>query len=254
MAGSIVSHSGPRVSAGEHAARRDAGTFSRAMIDARNYNRWILSTFEPFLGRSVMEVGIGHGGFADLIHERGLTYLGVDVDPALVEEASRARPEVAYVCADVTDPALPERVAGRGLDTVLCANVLEHIADDRGAVENMLSVVPPGGHVLLFVPAHPALYGGLDRLAGHLRRYDRGMLRRLAAVDHGRVRRLEFVNPLGGVAWWLNGWLPHRSLDGAAVNRQIELFDRYLLPVSRALTPLLRGVFGQSLVCVVERT
>jgi hypothetical protein len=36
-----------------------------AMSFARNYHKWILSEFLPFLGSSVAEVGAGTGNFFD---------------------------------------------------------------------------------------------------------------------------------------------------------------------------------------------
>jgi hypothetical protein len=43
------------------------------------------------------------------------------------------------------------------------------------------------------------------------------------------------------------------SLNDAAVNGQIALFDKYIVPVSRALDPLSRSFFGQSVTCVARR-
>jgi hypothetical protein len=117
----------------------------------------------------------------------------------------------------------------------------------------MLGLLVPGGRLLLLVPACPALYGDLDRLAGHHRRYRRRDLARLAAALPCRVRLLEHFNPLGGLGWWLNRFRRHRDLDSRGVNRQIVLFDRFLVPLSRALDPLTRNIFGQSLICVLEK-
>src|SRR5208282_5810985 len=134
----------------------------------------------------------------------------------------------------------------------LCCSVLEHIPEDGAAVKQLMSILPAGGHLLLYVPAFPALYTDLDRLAGHCRRYTRKSLAALVPAE-ADILRLDYVNPIGGLGWWLNGKVPHHSLDSSAVNGQIAVFDKYILPVSRLLTPLFRHVFGQSLICVLRR-
>jgi len=47
-----------------------AGRELEAMDDARNYHRWILRIFEPFLGAHLVEVGAGVGSFSKLILNR----------------------------------------------------------------------------------------------------------------------------------------------------------------------------------------
>ena len=61
-------------------------------------------------------------------------------------------------------------------DSVVCLNVLEHIADDRAALGAMSEIVVPGGVIVLLVPAFDALYGPIDRNLGHYRRYRRRSL------------------------------------------------------------------------------
>jgi len=227
--------------------------YSRAIEGATNYMRWILEGFGPYLGSSVVEIGVGHGGYRRHLPPRVERYLGLDVDAALVERARALHPDERFLQGDLMDPATVGVVSKEGYDTVLCVNVLEHIQDDRRAVAHLLSMLPAGGHLLLFVPAHPALYTDLDRLAGHHRRYTRDQVAGLFTPDLGSTRRLEYFNPIGGLGWWVNGLFPHRSLDSRIVNGQLDLFDKYVLPISRLTNRLTRSFFGQSLLCVVQK-
>ena len=90
-------------------------------------------------------------------------------------------------------------------------------------------------------------------LAGHFRRYNK--TRMLTAVDGvpGEVLSLRYFNPIGGLAWWINTFASHRSLDDDAINTQIRIFDRYVLPISKLVDPMTRDFFGQSLICVVRK-
>lgn len=226
-------------------------TFSSAMAAAGNYRRWQVDIFRPWLGESVLEVGIGDGGFRDLLGAR--EYVGLDLDAELIERARASRTGGDYVQADIEDPALPEALGGRRFDSVLCVNVLEHVPDDAAAVRNLAALLRPGGHLLLFVPAHPALYTEMDRLAGHHRRYRLAAVRALLPEGVDPVR-LYYLNPVGALGWWANKLARPSSLEDRQVRGQVMLFDRVALPVSRLLTPLTRRLFGQSVVCVARKS
>jgi SAM-dependent methyltransferase len=227
-------------------------TFSSSMEGARNYNRWVVSAFEPFFGRSLLEIGMGHGGFYDHLPPLD-AYVGLDIDDELVAHARARYPDRRFVQADVADPGLPDRLDGTRFDTVLCVNVLEHVQDDRAAVASLLRLIEPGGHLLIFVPAFRQLYTDLDRLAGHLRRYTKAEVAALADVSGAEIRRLEYFNPVGALGWWANGMKRHNSLESRAVTGQVAFFDTYVLPVSKMLNSVTRPEFGQSVVCAVRK-
>lgn len=241
--------SAPRLNDLTNAA--DAATFSFAMEGASNYARWIIDEFEPHLGTSVVEVGIGHGGYFDAL-PKGVRYRGVDINAELIDRARSMRPSLDYSVGDVTDPAWAATMVPA--DSVLCVNVIEHLQDDGIAVRNSLSVLKPGGHLLVFVPAMPFLYNDLDRLAGHYRRYTKATLGAILTASGAKIRRLDFFNPIGAIGWWANRWMSHRSLETSNVRAQVQVFDKVVLPVSRALNAVTRGFFGQSLIAVAQRT
>lgn len=226
-------------------------SYSVAIAEADNYTVWLLDTFSAYFGRRVLEVGLGHGAFRHRISDLDL-YVGIDIDRDSVAEAERANPRDMYRVMNIADTAAVQELARLSLDTVMCFNVLEHIDDESTAVANMVSVLRPGGHLLLFVPAFEGLYMALDRLAGHLRRYTRESLMRVLP-DEVAVLRLEYLNPIGGIGWWLNGFLRHRSLDSKLVSVQIRMFDRLVIPLSRALNPYTKQIFGQSVICVARK-
>ena len=228
-----------------------AHAYSAAIEGADNYTRWILSGFRPYFGRSVLEVGLGHGGYRQFLPPT-LAYIGLDIDPESVARARAHNPTDAYLVADATDPELRARLASREIDTVLCVNVLEHIERDQRAVESLLATLVPGGYLLLLVPAFPALYSDLDRMAGHVRRYTLADVPRLVR-SQGVVVRKHYFNAVGGFGWWVNKALRHSSLNSAAVNGQIRFFDRFVVPFARVVDHVTRRFFGQSMICVIRK-
>lgn len=220
-------------------------TYSEAITRATRYMRWVTDVMRPYLGRRLLEVGLGHGGYCGYFGplER---YVGVDLDAEAVEQARRARPEERIEVLDIAAPDVNSRLGAEQFDTIVAINVLEHVPDDRAALGNLASILEPGGHLLLWQPALPMLYNDLDRLAGHVRRYTRASL--LGRVpDSLEPIDVAYMNPIGGLGWWLNGLKRKQSLNDRHVNAQIAWFDRCGVPVSRALNPLTRRFFGQSI-------
>ena len=232
-----------------HAAPTGAETYSSAMADAKNYMAWILSAFGPYLSAPVLEIGVGHGSYASVLRTHG-PYLGIDIDAQSVADARLRFPELDFAVADITSPDFPETLGRTGFQSVICLNVLEHITNHDKAVTNLARLLVRGGYLCVIVPALPMLYNDLDTLAGHHRRYRRSEIRALMAQAGLEVVRSDYINPVGGLGWWANRLMSHGSLNDTAVNSQITLFDRWLVPISRAIDPVTRPFFGQSVVAV----
>jgi SAM-dependent methyltransferase len=229
-----------------------ADTYSSAIADAQNYMNWLVGEFRPYLRGKILEVGIGHGNYCTLLREYG-DYLGVDLDKESVSAAKRNFPGLAFAECNILDLATIEQLLPNGADSIISLNVLEHIEDDAAAVGNLVRTLKPGGHLLLAVPALMMLYNEMDRLAGHCRRYATGDLRSILSKQPVEILRLGYLNPIGGLGWWVNSLSRPKSLNSDAINGQIRLFDRYVVPISRALNPLFASFFGQSVICVARR-
>jgi hypothetical protein len=66
-------------------------------------------------------------------------------------------------------------------ELLLLLDVLEHIEDDVGLLDDLCkSHVRPGGSVLIAVPAGPRLFGPHDVALGHVRRYTRARIVKVA--------------------------------------------------------------------------
>lgn len=231
----------------QHSEPTGADTYSSAIVNAVGYSRWIVSRFAPYLRGTIVETGIGHGSYAPLLAEFG-HYVGCDIDARSIEDARQRFPGLAFECCDVGDRQRFLEVARGGADAIVSINMLEHIEDDRAAARALVEGLKPGGHVLISVPALELLYNDLDALAGHHRRYSRRSLVALFADLPVETLWVRYFNPIGGLGWLANRFRRHSSLNDTAVNAQIRLFDTYVLPLSRAVDPLTRLWFGQSVM------
>jgi SAM-dependent methyltransferase len=229
-------------------------TMSSAMPDAVKYHRWILQVLRRHVrGGPLLEVGPGYGQYTGVLAGWVSRLLAVDLSPTCIDDLRALAPNVEARVADLADDIFVETVGKRCFDHVVCLNVLEHVEEDVRALVRLREVLRPGGVLLLLVPAHSELYGPMDRLAGHFRRYTKRTLAERLARSGFAAESLRYFNPVGAVGWWVNArFFRPRSLSDDAVNRQILLFDRYVLPISRALDPLTRALFGQSLWAVAR--
>jgi 2-polyprenyl-3-methyl-5-hydroxy-6-metoxy-1,4-benzoquinol methylase len=221
------------------------------MSRAENYFAWQSRLVTRELGRRVVEVGCGLGNFTGMLLDREAV-IAVDSEPDCIQRLTERYPNRnnlhAFAC-DAGSAAFSD-LARFHPDCCVCLNALEHIQDDRQALHGMASILSPGGAIVLLVPAFPALYGPIDRNLGHYRRYSRSSIGRLADATGLRIRKAHYMNTLGFFGWWMNS---HIFKRGAQSERQIETFDRYLVPLLSRLEGLARPPFGQSLFVVLEK-
>lgn len=235
-------------------------TMSSGILSAVRYHRYIYRSLAAHLGLRVWEIGSGYGQYTDMLLAEKRAVLASDIDRALLDKL-RSRiaakgTEIDYRYVDLCAPETIAECLAWKPDSILCLNVLEHIADDHGCLRSICEGAPSGVRAVFLTPAHQALFGFMDSEAGHFRRYTRSSLRMAFEGAGWRVQKDFYLNPVGGAGWFVrNRLLPpaSKNLNDPAVNRDIELFDRYFLPISRALEPLTGSFFGQSVVVIAEK-
>ena len=216
--------------------------------DKPRYRRYQHELIAPHCGRSILEVGAGLGEFAEQFDDLDRLVV-TDVDPAAIAVMARrfaGRPEVEVRRLELGKPPdLDQPVA-----SVVAINVLEHIDDDIGALRSLATAVEVGGSLILWVPGYQQLYGEFDRRVGHVRRYTPSSLARVVRRAGLDVELVRPVNLLGGVAWWLT---VRRSRISSPNPRMVAVYDRCVVPVTKALERLVRVPFGQSVLCVARK-
>ena len=221
-----------------------------ALGEARNYYGWISERFAPALGPRIVEVGAGIGTFTAALLERRPDARITAIEPADNNYPRLARrfagdPRVTAVHGYL-DGAVPPASA----DAVVAVNVMEHVADDAGFLRAAAAATAPGGHVLLFVPAVPALYGSLDEVFEHCRRYTRRELDeklRAAALEPVSVRYMNFP---GMLAWWLWAKVLRRR---TITDRDTRVYDRWVVPVVRAVEGVIPPPIGNGLLAIARK-
>lgn len=217
-----------------------------AMEVAHNYRRYLAGLIRHAASASpsglrVLDFGAGVGTYARLARELGFSVDCVEID---VELAARLRNE-GFSCA--SDMAA---FGDETFDVVYTLNVLEHLADDRGALVDMCRVLKPGGRLLVYVPAFNVLYSDMDRLVGHLRRYRRSDLIQVVKQSGFRPVECYYVDSLGFVAS-----LAYRSVGGSGslTARSVATYDKWIFPASRVIDHAAKHLFGKNIALLATR-
>lgn len=81
-------------------------------------------------------------------------------------------------------------------DVVTCLDVLEHIPDDTKGIAEIERILKPGGIAIIFVPTFMFLWGKMDELGNHYRRYRLPELAEKFAPERFTILRQSYFNTL----------------------------------------------------------
>lgn len=229
---------------------------SSGLQDAVNYHAWIYSWIKDHIHGSVLDIGGGTANHIRYLESNEL--MSIDISKDCISELRERYAHLSnwsFEVGDITDTGLVDRIGAARFDTVLSSNVFEHIERDDLAMKHAAELLRPGGRLVLVLPAHESLYGDLDRMAGHFRRYNRKGVQALFDEQNLEMVELKYVNYVGALGWYVNNRLMrHDDLSSPTINGQIALFDKLVIPVMRLVEKLLPPLpFGQSLVAVAVR-
>jgi glycosyltransferase involved in cell wall biosynthesis len=211
------------------------GEILERMNRAPKFTAWMADVVRPYVGRRVMEIGAGTGNMSVHLMPRSV-YWATDVNAhylAYLNTLAATRPymRVAHTNA-MEGKSYPST---QTFDTVVALNVVEHLEDDIGALQNMHAVLEEGGHAIVLVPCGPWLFGSLDEVLGHYRRYTKERLVEVSKQAGFEVEEILKFNRPGVPAWWWNGRVLRRRTFALG---QIRLLN-FLTGFFRRIDPIL---------------
>jgi SAM-dependent methyltransferase len=222
-------------------------------------------------GDLVLDVGCGAGRHSIEAARRGATAVSVDVAADELKAVLRGADSAVEMLDAPLAGGVPRAVgadltrlpfADGTFDVVIASEVLEHVADDTAAIDELSRIVRPGGRVGVTVPR-----AGPERICwrlsreyrespgGHLRIYDGTELRRRLDMAGLTVTGWAHAHGLHTPYWWLRCvvGLDREPLTVRLYHRLLvwDLMDRpWIMSAAERLTaPLI----GKSLVVYAER-
>ncbi|MDQ6677834.1 MAG: class I SAM-dependent methyltransferase, partial [Acidobacteriota bacterium] len=207
-----------------------------ALSYAPKFNQWMADTIMPYLGERVLEIGAGTGNLTRPLAHRRKYYAATDIGMEHLEMLRNRfghRPNLEVRECDVESAGDVAFFTGK-VDTVVCLNVLEHVADADGAMRNVYNALVPGGRAVVLVPQGQEIFGTLDVALGHTMRYSQPQLRERMARAGFTVERIVEFNRVSRPGWWFTGTVLKR-----------ETLARFPLRVFNSLVWLWRKIDGE---------
>lgn len=203
-------------------------------------------------GQLILDAGCGTGANFEMLCQFGKV-LGVEL------HGDACRYAVTKFPGRLLQGSLESMPLRDGCCSVVALlDVLEHVDDQTGVLEELFRVLSPGGTLLLTVPAFRHLWSGHDVAHHHRRRYRAEELRREIEGVGMQVVYLSYFNthlyPLVAAARLLGRFRKERSvsdmqLPPAWLNQLLyQIFRAERLWVGRCVSPL-----GVSLVALAKK-
>ena len=198
-----------------------------ALAAAPRFNAWMAGAIRPYLGERILEIGSGIGNLTRELIPRRRCYVATDIDPEhLARLATRFqhRPNLQIRHCDLSRQQ-DFTALDRAMDSVVCLNVLEHVEDDLAGLRHIFSTLRPGGRAVILVPHGQEIYGTLDKVLGHYRRYSKDELRAKMEQAGFRVVQMLDFNRISRPGWYVAGRILRRTTLGRL---QMKIFDRFV--------------------------
>lgn len=223
-----------------------------ALFELQNYQQWIASCFAPYLSGTVAEFGAGIGAMSQWLVPMVDRIDLVEPSPNLIEPLRRKfadNPKTRVI--EKSLQTYITETEDKSLDAAVMVNLLEHIEDDVTVLSDLKSLLRPGGHLLLFVPAMPSLYSNLDRVVGHHRRYSRNQLASVTVEAGYDIISLRYFDILGVIPWWVVNTLGGKKRFDPGLSK---LYDRLGVPVTRTVETIVPPPKGKNLLLVAQQS
>ena len=221
------------------------GTELDLFQSATNWKNYFAQSIRPYLGESVLEVGAGIGGTTVILGEnqRFQRWLCLEPDQNLCASLA-GKVKSLGPSFEARQGTLSALSAEEKFDSILYLDVIEHIEADQAELNRAMNHLKPGGHLIILVPAHNSLFSPFDTASGHFRRYNKKMLK-LAVPGALEQRRLIYLDSTGLLLSLANRLLLQQSQP---TTKQIQFWDKVIVPISRILDPIFGYQLGKSLV------
>lgn len=189
--------------------------------------------YSPVSDPVILDAGCGTGGFIQHLQKEGFTKIsGFDLSPEAIEHARKASADVQLLDVLKTDVAFPEN----SFDVVVCNDIFTVLqpGKDREAMEKLVSVLKPGGLLIINLAASTSFAGIHDIAINMTKRYTRACIEKL-------VRNLVIVKE---ITFW--PFLLSPLILGIRTYQRLKLFLNKRTPIKsdvRPITPVLNNIF-----------
>ncbi len=215
----------------------------------------LLSKYVPNGQQNILDVGCGPGETMSYLERFGRV-MGIDVSDEAVRFC-KGRGHEDILCASAEN--LPIKDESFSLITML--DVLEHIEDDTKVLYELARICKPNGVILLTTPAYQFLWGDIDEICKHKRRYTALELSEKLQAAGLHIEKMSYMNALLLPVTWLSRRLRAMTVkDGSLQSPFDKSYPAWLTSILELLFKIeaifLKSwnlPFGVSIICVARK-
>lgn len=220
-----------------------------AQSNIENYNKWIYNKIAEFFGNRCLDIGSSVDNITKYMIDRQFV-VSIDIEEGHVNHQKKIFSEhknIVIERADICDKSSLS-LQNYKIDTAICLNVLEHIKDENAALKNIYDILPPGGKLIILVPAFPCLFGSLD--LDHQRRYTVKYLKEVLMNNNFKIMKIFYMNFIGMIFGFVNGKILKKEVS--EVVHSLKGYN-FLFKIISIIDNIIGPPFGLSIVAVCEK-
>ena len=122
----------------------------------------------PVDGARILDVGVGRGGAARELWQRGAfaSYLGIDLSSEALAQAATNNADIPRLTYTVMNASALD-VPSASIDLIYAREIIEHLTEQEAMLAECARVLAPGGRMILSSPNRDSLHLRMNRMLGH---------------------------------------------------------------------------------------
>ncbi len=228
--------------------------------ELNNYRKYQYDLIGKYIGEDILEVGSGEKGFTkEIIKNKKNIKRLISIEPSKILfnlhiNKFKFPRFVSFHMKDLFKLGL--KTFG-SFDTILFIHVLEHIKEDKKAIDKSYDLLKPKGMVLIEVPALPFLFSAHDKFLGHYRRYTKEHM--LSIINKKKFEVIDiwyqdFIGIFGSLLYFKFKKIILNSSSGVnLVGKQGKFYNQYIIPFQKIIEKYIRPPIGLSLTVILQK-
>lgn len=225
-----------------------------SVAKADKLNQWMYEKIRPYTEGNILELGSGLGNISKFFIHEGATITLSDIDEDYLIHLKKEFSDQSNVKGLLSIDLQKENFNSiyfdlkESFDTVFLLNVMEHLENDKVALQNLNFLLKSNGMLIILVPAYSFLYSELDKQLGHYRRYTKKSLIQKITEQHFTVEKSFYFNLMGIPAWLYGKIIKLKVLPSGEMK-----FYNNLVPFAKLLDKICFNKAGLSVIAIAHK-